>query len=116
MSSTAYTQPFGSNSGGDAKTLCNDVSELKSVVVWRRNCSGILTILVECFDKVTCQCRGLCMTEVKSCQAVGWNGGPHWDSRGEVKSGVRDEGSVTVAVMITSEGPCVSGYDYATRE
>jgi hypothetical protein len=100
-----YTQPFGSNSGGDAKTLCNDVSELESVVVWRQNCSGILTILVECFDKATCQCRGLRMTEVKSRQAVSWNGGPHWDSRGEVKSGVRDEGSVTMAILVLFSTP-----------
>jgi hypothetical protein len=105
MPSTSYTQPFGSDGGGDSETLCNDVSKFEPVVVGRRKCSGILAVLVESVDEATCQCRGLRMTEVKSHHAVGWNGGPHWDSRGEVKSGVWDNGGMAVAVLILFSTP-----------
>jgi hypothetical protein len=107
-SSTAYTQPFGSDSGGDSETLCDDVSKFEPIVVGWQNFSGILAVLVESVNKATCQCRGLHTTEVKSCHAVGWNGDPHWESRGEVKCGVWDEGSVPVAVLVLFSTPSTS--------
>jgi hypothetical protein len=98
-SSTSYTQPFGSDSRGDAKSFGDDARELLTIVVCRWNLSGILMVLVEGVDESTCQRLSLHTTEVKSRHAVGWNGGPHWESRWEVKSGVWDDGSVTMAVF-----------------
>jgi hypothetical protein len=73
-SSVAYTQPFGSDVGGDAKTFCDDRCKLFSIIVGWRNLSGILVVLLEAVDKASCQCCGLRMTEVKSRHAVGRNG------------------------------------------
>jgi hypothetical protein len=99
ISSTAYTQPFSSDCRGDTEPLGNDMGELVSVVVYWWNLSGILVVLFEMVNEANCQRRGLHTTEVKSRHTVSWNGGPHWDSRGEVKSGVWDDGSVTVTVF-----------------
>jgi hypothetical protein len=104
-SSTLYTQPFGSGGGRDSETLCDDVSEFEPVVIGWRNLNGILTVLVESVDEATCQRRGLRTTEVKSRHAVGWNGGPHWESRGKVESGVWDNGGMAVAVLVLFSTP-----------
>jgi hypothetical protein len=98
-SSTSYTQPFGSDSGGNSESFSDDACEFLTIVVCWRNLSGILVVLVESVDKSTCQCHGLRTTEVKSRHAVGWNGGPHWESRGEVESGVWDDGGMAMAVF-----------------
>jgi hypothetical protein len=73
-SSVAYTQPFGSDVGWDAKTLSDDPHKLFSVVICWRNLSGILVVLLETVDKASCQRRGLRTTEVKSRHTVGRNG------------------------------------------
>jgi hypothetical protein len=70
----SYTQPFGSDGWSDAKSFCNDVGELRTVVIGWRNLIGIFTVLLEAVDKASCQCCGLHMTEVKSRHAVGQNG------------------------------------------
>jgi hypothetical protein len=98
-SATSYTQPFGSFGMGNAESLGDDMGEFISVVICWQNLSGILVVLLETVNEASCQHRGLRTTEVKSRHAVGWNGGPHWDSRGEVKSGVRDDGGVAVTVL-----------------
>jgi hypothetical protein len=98
-SSTTYTQPFGSDGLGDTEAFGNDAGELVSIVVWQQNFSRILTVLVKSVDESTCQRHGLCMTEVKSRHTVGWNGGPHWDSRWEIERGIGDEGSVPMTVF-----------------
>jgi hypothetical protein len=105
MYSTVYTQPFGSDSLTDAKAFCDNMGELVSIIIGRRNLSGILTVLVESVDKATCQHCGLHTTEVNSCHTIGWNGGLHWESRGEIESGIWDEWGVTVAVLILFSTP-----------
>jgi hypothetical protein len=99
-SSTAYTQPFSSDGMRDPKSFCDNAGELIAVVVGRQNHRGILTVLVKCIDKATCQRCGLHMTEVKSLHTVGWNGPLHWESRREVKHGIRDDGGVTMTVFL----------------
>jgi hypothetical protein len=81
-SSVAYTQPFSSDFGVDAKPLGDDPCELFSVVVRWQNCSGILVVLLETVDEVSCQRCGLRTTEVKLRHAVGRNGSRQCDSRG----------------------------------
>jgi hypothetical protein len=105
MSSTSYTQPFGSNGGGNSETLGDDVGKLEPVVVGWRNLNSILTILLEAVDETSCQCHGLHMTEVKVRHAVGWNGAPHWESRWEVESGVWNDGGVAMAVLVLFSTP-----------
>jgi hypothetical protein len=100
MSPTLYTQPFSNDGRGDSKTLCDDVSELEPIVIGWRNFCSILTVLLESSDEAICQCRGLRTTEVKSRHAIGWNGGLHWDLRGEVESGIWDDGGMAVTVLI----------------
>jgi hypothetical protein len=53
-SSGTYTQPFGSNVGIDAESLCDDARDLFAVVVDWRNRSGILVVF-EGIDEATCQ-------------------------------------------------------------
>jgi hypothetical protein len=104
-SSTAYTQPFGSDSLVNTESLCDDAGEFVAVVVGWRNFSRILTVLVESINEATCQCRGLCMTEVKSHYAVGWKGAPHWEPRWEVESGIWDDRGMAMTVLVLFSTP-----------
>jgi hypothetical protein len=103
-SSGTYTQPFGSDGGIDAETLCDDARKLVCLVVGWRNRSGILVVF-KGIEEATCQRCGLRTIEVNPRHAVGLNGGPHWDSRGEVKGHVRDNGGVSVTVLILFSTP-----------
>jgi hypothetical protein len=89
-SSGTYTQPFGSDGGVDAKALRDDARKLVCFAVGWRNWSGIL-VDFKGIKEATCQRCGLRTIEVNPRHAVGLNGGPHWDSRGEVKGRVRDD-------------------------
>jgi hypothetical protein len=62
-------------------------------------------VVFEGIDEATCQCCGLCTIEVNPCHAVGLNGGPQWESRGEVEGCVRDERGVPVAVLVLFSTP-----------
>jgi hypothetical protein len=100
-SSGAYTQPFGSDGGVDAETFGDDACKLVRATVGWRNRSGILVVF-EGIEEATCQRCGLRTIEVNPRHAVGLNGGPHWDSRGEVKGCVRDDRGVAVTDL---QGP-----------
>jgi hypothetical protein len=99
-----YTQPFGSDGGLDAETFRDDARELVCCSVGWRNRSGILVVF-EGIEEATCQRCGLRTIEVNPRHAVGLNGGPHWDSRGEVKGCVRDDGGVSVTVLVLFSTP-----------
>jgi hypothetical protein len=103
-SSGTYTQPFGSDGLVDAEALCDDSCDLFSVVVGWRNRSGILVVF-EGIDEVSCQRCGLRTIEVNPRHAVGLNGGPQWESRGEVKGRVRDDRGMSVAVLVLFSTP-----------
>jgi hypothetical protein len=103
-SSGTYTQPFGSDSGVDAETLRDDARKLVCFVVGWRNRSGILVVF-KGIEEATCQRCGLRTIEVNPRHAVGLNGGPHWDSRGEVKGCVRDNGGVSVTILVLFSTP-----------
>jgi hypothetical protein len=103
-SSGTYTQPFGSDGGFDAEALGDDARELVCATVGRWNRSGILVVF-EGIEEATCQRCGLRTIEVKPRHAVGLNGGPQWDSRGEVKGRIWDDGGVSVAVLILFSTP-----------
>jgi hypothetical protein len=106
-SSGTYTQPFGSDGGVDAKALCDDTRKLVCFGVGWRNRSGILVVF-EGIEETTCQRCGLRTIEVNPRHAVGLNGGPHWDSRGEVKGCVWDDGGVSVAILVLFSTPSAS--------
>jgi hypothetical protein len=103
-SSGTYTQPFGSDGRVDAETFGDDMRELVCVTVGWRNRSGIL-VFFEGIEEATCQRCGLRTIEVNPRHAVGLNGGPHWESRREVEGCVRDDGGVTVTVLILFSTP-----------
>jgi hypothetical protein len=103
-SSGTYTQPFGSDGVVNAETLGDDARKLFGLAVGWRNWSGILVVF-EGIEEATCQRCGLRTIEVNPRHAVGLNGGPHWDSRGEVKGGVWDDGGVSVTVLILFSTP-----------
>jgi hypothetical protein len=62
-------------------------------------------VVFEGVDEVICQRCGLRTIEVNPRHAVGLNGGPQWESRGEVEGRVRDEGGVSVAVLVLFSTP-----------
>jgi hypothetical protein len=103
-SSGTYTQPFGSDGGVDAEALRDDARKLVCFVVGWRNRSGILVVF-KGIEEATCQRCGLRTIEVNPRHAVGLNGGPHWDSRGEVEGCVRDDGGVSVAILVLFSTP-----------
>jgi hypothetical protein len=103
-SSGMYTQPFGSDGGVDAEALRDDARKLVCSIVGWRNRSGILVVF-EGVEEATCQRCGLRTIEVNPRHAVGLNGGPHWDSRGEVKGCVRDDGGVSVTILVLLATP-----------
>jgi hypothetical protein len=103
-SSGTYTQPFGSDDWIDAEALRDDARDFFSVVVGWQNRSGILVVF-EGSDEATCQCCGLRTIEVNPRHAVGLNGGPQWESRGEVEGRVRDDGGMPVAILVLFSAP-----------
>jgi hypothetical protein len=103
-SSGTYTQPFGSDGVFDTEALGDDARKLFGLVVGWRNRSGILVVF-EGIEEATCQRCGLRTIEVNPRHAVGLNGGPHWDSRGEVKGCVRDDRGVSVTILILFSTP-----------
>jgi hypothetical protein len=103
-SSGTYTQPFGSDRLVNAKAFCDDIGDFFSVIVGWRNLSGILVVF-KGVDEVNCQRCGLHTIEVNPRHAVGLNGGPQWESRGEVEGGVRDDWSVSMAVLVLFSTP-----------
>jgi hypothetical protein len=103
-SSGTYTHPFGSDVLVDAEALCDDVRNIFSVVIGWRNRSGILVVF-EGIDEATCQRCGLRTIEVNPRHAIGLNGGPQWDSRGEVEGRVRDDRGVPVAILVLFSAP-----------
>jgi hypothetical protein len=103
-SSGTYTQPFGSDGGINAEALRDDARELFSLVVGWWNRSGILVVF-EGIKEATCQRCGLRTIEVNPRHAVRLNGGPQWESRGEVKGRVRDDGGMPVAVLVLFSAP-----------
>jgi hypothetical protein len=101
-SSMAYTQPFSNDSLVNTKSFCEDSCELPVVVVGWQNLSGILVVLLECVDEATCQCCGLCTTEVESCHTTGRNRSLQWElrlGRGEVKHGIGDNGGMPMEIF-----------------
>jgi hypothetical protein len=62
-------------------------------------------VVFEGVDETTCQRCGLRMIEVNPRHAVGLNGGPQWDSRGEVEGSVWDNGGVSMAVLVLFSTP-----------
>jgi hypothetical protein len=103
-SSGTYTQPFGSDGGVDTEALCDDARELVCAAVGWRNRSGIL-VFFEGIEEATCQRCGLRTIEVNPRHAVGLNGGPQWDSRREFEGCVRDNGGVSVAILVLFSTP-----------
>jgi hypothetical protein len=103
-SSGTYTQPFGSGGGVDTKALCDETRDFFAIVVDWWNRSGILVVF-EGSDEASCQRRGLRTIEVNPHHAVGLNGGPQWESRGEVEGRVRDNRGVSVAVLVLFSTP-----------
>jgi hypothetical protein len=83
-SSSMYTQPFGSNGLFDPEAFGDDACELSAVVVWWQNLSSIFVVF-KGVDEVTCQRCGLRTIEVNPRHAVGLNGAPQWESRGEIE-------------------------------
>jgi hypothetical protein len=103
-SSAMYTQPFGSDSQVNTKSLGDDTGNFPSVVVGWWNHSGIFMVF-KGINEVTCQCCGLCTIEVKPRHVLGLNGGPHWESRGEVECGIWDDWGMTMAVLVLFSTP-----------
>jgi hypothetical protein len=64
-------------------------------------------VVFEGVEEVSCQRCGLRTIEVNPRHAVGLNGAPQWDSRGEVERGVRDDWSVAVTVLVLFSTPSV---------
>jgi hypothetical protein len=62
-------------------------------------------VVFEGIDEVSCQRCGLRTIEVNPRHAVGLNGGPQWESRGEVEGCVRDDRGVPVAVLVLFSTP-----------
>jgi hypothetical protein len=62
-------------------------------------------VVFEGIDEATCQRCGLRTIEVNPRHAVGLNGGPQWDSRGEVEGGVWDNGGVSVTILVLFSAP-----------
>jgi hypothetical protein len=104
MSSTAYTQPFGSNSFFDTESFSNDMGNLTSIVIGWQNLSSI-SVVFEGIKEATCQCCGLHTIEVNPHHTVGLNGAPHWESRWEVECGIRDDGSVSMTILLLFSTP-----------
>jgi hypothetical protein len=87
----------------EPNSLCKDTQELPCVVIGWQNLSGILVVLFEGIEEVTCQCCGLCMIEVKLHHTAGRNRALNWDSRlgrGEVEAGIRDDRGVSMTVVL----------------
>jgi hypothetical protein len=103
-SSGTYTQPLGSDGLLDSKAFGDDSCELPTVVVGRRNRSGIFMVF-EGVDEVTCQRCGLRTIEANPCHAVGLKGALQWESRGEIERGVRDDRGMSVAVLVLFSTP-----------
>jgi hypothetical protein len=99
-----YTQPFGSDVLLEPEALRDDAHKFFSVVVGWRNRSGILVVF-EGVEEITCQRCGLRTIEVNPRHAVGLNGGPQWESRGEVEGCVWDDRGVPVAVLVLFSTP-----------
>jgi hypothetical protein len=62
-------------------------------------------VVFEGVDEATCQRCGLHTIEVNPRHAVGLNRGPQWDSRREVEGGVRDDGGMSVTVLVLFSTP-----------
>jgi hypothetical protein len=103
-SSGTYAQPFGSDGLIESETLRDDACDFFSVIVGRRNRSGILVVF-EGIEEATCQRCGLRTIEVNPRHTVGLNGGLQWESRGEVEGCVWDDGGVPVAILVLFSTP-----------
>jgi hypothetical protein len=103
-SSDTYTHPFGNDGLLNSETLRDDACDFFSVIVGWRNRIGILVVF-KGIDEATCQRCGLHTIEVNLRHTVGLNGGPQWDSRREVEGGVRDDGGMSVTVLVLFSTP-----------